>query len=88
MIQKARNEGKVVGLVMTDMSAAFNLITNPPDDLPPDGPTLRHLRKDRGMPLHEVADAVNGHATRISELERQLKFDTDLARRVHAYITT
>jgi transposase len=67
---------------------AFNLITNPPDDLPPDGPTLRHLRKDRGMPLHEVADAVNGHATRISELERQLKFDTDLARRVHAYITT
>ena len=29
MIQKARNEGKVVGLVMTDMSAAFNLITKP-----------------------------------------------------------
>ena len=26
LIQKARNEGKVVALVMTDMSAAFNLI--------------------------------------------------------------
>ena len=27
MIQKARNEGKVVGLVMTNMSAAFNPFT-------------------------------------------------------------
>ncbi len=67
---------------------AFNLITNPPANLPPDGPALRQLRKTRGMPLHAVADAVNSHATRISELERQLKFDTDLARRVHTYITT
>ena len=29
LIQKGRNENKVIGLVMTDMSAAFNLIKKP-----------------------------------------------------------
>ena len=66
---------------------AYSAIVAPPTDLPPAGPALRQLRQDRGMSLRAVADVLNTTPTRISNLERELVFDTNLARRAHAYIT-
>ena len=63
-------------------------IINPPTDLPPSGTDLRQLRKQRGLSLQAVADLIDTAATRLSQLERELVFDTNLARRAHAYITT
>lgn len=47
----------------------------------PDGADLRARRQEAGVTLQTVADALGTWPTRISELERGLKFDTDLARR-------
>lgn len=67
---------------------AYAAIVAPPTDLPPAGPELRRLRTQRGLSLQAVADVIDTTATRLSTLERELVFDTDLARRAHAYITT
>lgn len=66
----------------------YGAIINPPADLPPTGPVLRQLRKQRGLSLQAVADVIDTTATRLSTLERELVFDTRLARRAHAYIAT
>jgi transposase len=66
----------------------YGAITNPPGDLPPAGPQLRQLRKQRGLSLQAVADVIDTTPTRLSALERELVFDTNLARRAHTYITT
>lgn len=60
----------------------YRAITNPPPDLPPDGPTLRKMRKATGRTLRDLADQLGCHATRISQLERQLIFSTTMARRL------
>jgi transposase len=67
---------------------AYTAIINPPTDLPPPGAALRQLRKQRGLSLQAVADVIDTTANRLSQLERELVFDTKLARRAHAYITT
>ncbi|MGI8874339.1 MAG: hypothetical protein ACR2KP_08435 [Egibacteraceae bacterium] len=38
--------------------------------------------------LQAVADVIGTTATRLSTLERELVFDTNLARRAHLYIST
>jgi len=67
---------------------AYGAIINPPTDLPPAGAALRQQRKQRGLSLQAVAEVIDTTATRLSTLERELVFDTNLAHRAHAYITT
>lgn len=47
----------------------------------PVGADLRARRQGAGLSLRTVADAIGSWANRISELERGLNHDTDLARR-------
>lgn len=64
----------------------YNTLTNPPHDIPT-GHELRTLRHDLGLSLTAVANAVKTTPTRISNLERALTYDTDLARRCHTWLT-
>jgi transposase len=66
----------------------YHAIVRTPGDLPPPGAALRQLRTQRRLTLQAVADVIHTTPTRLSKLERQLIFDTDLARRAHAYIST
>jgi transposase len=92
-VQRRTAEGKTKKEIMRCLKRyiarqAYRTITQPPRDLPPSGAVLRELRKQRGLSLHAVADLIDTTATRLSQLERELIFDTGLARRAHAYITT
>jgi transposase len=62
----------------------FRLITNPP--AVPAGPDLRAERTNRGMSLAVVAEQLGTWATRISQLERGLKHDHDLATRYKTWL--
>ena len=64
----------------------FHALTSPPDDLPT-GEQLRTMRKTARLSLTAVADVLGTTATRLSRLERDLDFDTDLARRARAFIS-
>jgi transposase len=64
----------------------FHAITNPPTDLPPRGTSLRELRTSKGLSLQAVADIIDTNPTRLSNLERELVFDTRLARRAHHFL--
>lgn len=65
----------------------YRAITNPPDDLPT-GADLRRLRTHAGLTLTAVANTIDTTPTRLSCIERDLAFDTALARRAHRFITT
>ncbi|MPZ88959.1 MAG: transposase [Nitriliruptorales bacterium] len=92
-VERRTTEGKTKKEIMRCLKRyiareVFRAITSPPGDLPPAGPLLRQLRKQRGLSLQAVADVIDTTAIRLSTLERELAFDTNLARRAHTYITT
>lgn len=62
----------------------YRLLTNPPAVI--DGATLRQRRQRAGLPMRAVAEAVNSWPTRISELERGLKHNADLATRYNLWL--
>ncbi len=62
----------------------YRLLTNPP--IIPAGAALRQRRQQAGIPLRVVAEAISSWPTRISELERGLKHDVDLATRYSLWL--
>lgn len=62
----------------------YKLITQPV--VVPAGADLRHARVDAGISLATAAKALGSWPTRISELERGLDHNTDLARRYHDWL--
>lgn len=62
----------------------YRLLTNPPTVI--DGPTLRRRRQNADLSLQVIANAINSWPTRISELERGLKHDADLATRYRLWL--
>ena len=62
----------------------FGLLTNPP--AVPVGMDLRTARLDAGITLATVAEVLGTWPTRISELERGLTHDADLARRYQLWL--
>lgn len=62
----------------------YRLITTPPTITP--GAELRAARTAAGISLASVADALGTWPTRISQLERGLKHDTDLATRYQLWL--
>lgn len=62
----------------------FRLLTNPPAI--PVGSELRTARLDAGITLATVAEVLGTWPTRISELERGLTHDADLARRYQLWL--
>ena len=65
---------------------AYRLLTRPQSV--PSGDDLRSARLDSHISLKTVADALGTHATRISELERGLRPNTDLACRYVEWMGT
>jgi transposase len=63
----------------------FQALINPPDDLPT-GPELRRLRRELGISLAAVSDAVGTTTTRLSTIERGLAHDTRLGRRARDWL--
>lgn len=64
----------------------FRLLTNPPAI--PVGPDLRTARRAAGITLATAAEALASWPIRISELERELLHDADLARRYQHWLHT
>ena len=62
----------------------YRLLTNPPAI--PAGAALRQRRQQAGLPLRVIAEAISSWPTRISELERGLKYDADLATRYSLWL--
>ena len=62
----------------------YQLLTNPPTITP--GVELRRRRHQAGLPLRAVAEAITSWPTRISELERGLRYDADLATRYNTWL--
>jgi len=62
----------------------FRLLIDPP--AVPAGADLRSLRLDAGIILATVAEALGTWPTRISQLERGLLHDAELARRYHLWL--
>lgn len=54
----------------------------------PTGRTLRALRRRLQLPLRVIADDLGITQIRLSRIERELDFDTSLARRAEAYLRT
>ena len=63
----------------------YRLITRP--GAVPVGADLRSERTTRGIPLRAVAEAIGSWPTRISELERGLRHDTELATRYQLWLS-
>ena len=55
----------------------YQLLTNPP--AVPRGADLRHRRQQAGLTIHTAADAIGANPNRVSELERGLHHNRDLA---------
>ena len=64
---------------------AYKLLTNPP--VVPDGGDLRNQRTTCGLTLTDIATALNTTPTRLSQLERGLTHNRDLAERYQHHIT-
>lgn len=63
----------------------YQLLTNPPPV--PHGADLRRQRTQQGHSIEAVARALNTWSTRISELERGLRHNRDLAERYQQHLT-
>ena len=61
------------------------LLTDPPQI--PHGTDLRRQRTRHGLTLNDTAQALNTHTARISELERGLRHNRDLAQRYQQHLT-
>jgi transposase len=64
----------------------FGLIMRP--EQVPAGPELRALRHGRGLTLANVADAIGSSVVRISQLETEKRFNSDLAKRYESWLST
>lgn len=89
-VARRRGEGKTTKEIIRCLKRyvareVFNAITNPPSDLP-NIEELRPLRRQAGFSLTTVCNALGTVPIRLSELERGLVHDTDLARRAHDWI--
>lgn len=75
-----RSDREIVRCLKRDIAREiYRLLTDPPAI--PAGTTLRQRRRQAGVPLRVVAEAFNSWPARISQLERGLKHDADLATR-------
>ena len=63
----------------------YQLLIDPPQV--PHGPDLRRQRNQRGLTLEDTAQALNTWPTRISQLERGLTHNRDLAERYQQHLT-
>lgn len=63
----------------------YRLLTDPPEI--PRGADLRRQRTRHGLTLNAAAQALNTHSSRISELERGLRHNCDLAQRYQQHLT-
>ena len=63
----------------------YQLLTNPPPV--PHGADLRRQRTQQGLSIEATARALNTWSTRISELERGLRHNRDLAERYQQHLT-
>lgn len=89
-VARRRGEGKTTKEIIRCLKRyvareVFSAITNPPSDLP-NIEELRPLRRQAGFSLTTVSNALGTVPIRLSELERGLVHDTDLARRAHDWI--
>jgi transposase len=62
----------------------FVLIVDPPTV--PDGTVLRTVRQQHGLTMTTAAKALNVAPARLSEIERQVRFDSDLATRYENWL--
>lgn len=62
----------------------YKLLTNPPQV--PSGPDLRQQRTQKGLTITTIAAALNTPPTRISELERDIRHNRDLAQRYQQHL--
>ena len=63
----------------------YHLLTDPPQI--PNGADLRRQRTQHRLTLNDTAPTLNTHTTRISELERGLHHNRDLAQRYQQHLT-
>lgn len=64
----------------------FQIITNPPRDLPA-GPDIRRRRLEAGITLTALANALEVAPIRLSNVERALEYSNDIAYRADAWLT-
>ena len=87
--QRRRAEGKTRReatrcLMRYTAREVYRLLTNPPQV--PSGEQLRRCRTRAGLTLTDIAQALNTQPTRISQLERGLHHNSELAERYHQKI--
>ena len=87
--QRRRAQGKTTREILRCLKRhiareIYRLLTDPPEI--PQGADLRRQRTRHGLTLNDTAHALNTHATRISELERGLRHNRDLAQRYQQHL--
>ena len=87
--QRRRAQGKTTREILRCLKRhiareIYRLLTDPPKI--PQGADLRRQRTRHGLTLNDTAQALNTHATRISELERGLRHNRDLAQRYQQHL--
>ena len=90
-VKKRRAEGKTRKEIIRCLKRyiarqVYRLLTDPPST--PNGADLRCLRQKTRTTLAQAATAVHAHPTRISQLERGLYHNHQLATRYHQWLTT
>ena len=89
-VQRRQSEGKTRKEIIRCLKRyiarqVYQLLTNPPQT--PNGAHLRCLRQNTQTSLAQAATAVHAHPTRISQLERGLYHNHQLATRYHQWLT-
>ena len=87
--QRRRKEGKTKAEIIRCLKRhiareVYQLLTNPAPT--PHGPELRRTRLHSGLTITSAAQALNVAPTRISELERGLHHNSDLANRYQQHL--
>ena len=90
-VNKRRTEGKTRREIIRCLKRhiareIYHLLTNPPPT--PPGAALRCLRQNRQKSLAQAAAALHTHPNRLSQLERGLDHNHQLATRYHQWLTT
>ena len=88
--QRRRTEGKTRREIIRCLKRhiareIYRLLTDPPQV--PHGADLRRQRIRHGLTIAEAADALGTHTSRISELERSLHHNRELAERYQQHLT-
>jgi transposase len=90
-VEKRRAEGKnrkeIIRCLKRHIAREiYHLLTNPPTT--PNGNHLRCLRKNAGTTLTNAATALQTHPNRVSQLERGIYHNHQLATKYHQWLTT